>query len=83
MGDTTTRVSETISGERGPAMTQAMREFSGRRLDAPASLGKPLYDPYKLEEQRRYDEQMRSYRVGPSNAGEFYDEEFRGDWDIR
>lgn len=83
MGDTPTRVSETILGERGPAMTQAMREFSGRRLDAPASLGKPLYDPYKQDEQRRYDDEMRSYRVGPSNAAEFYDEEHRAEWDIR
>lgn len=83
MGDTPARVSETILGKPGPAIYQAMREFSGRRLDAPASLGKPLYDPYKEDEQRKEREEMRSYRVGRSNAADFYTEGYNEDWYLR
>lgn len=82
------KVSESVTGVSGPAMAQAMREFQGRAPDAPASLGKPLYNAYLLEEQRRHNELMDTYRVRGSGyhareaAQGFYDEEFRSDWDM-
>lgn len=83
-------VSESISGVAGPAMHQAAYEFSSRRLDAPASLGRPLFNAYILAEQRREDASRQSYRVGGPRgshgaraAEDFHTEEHFGDWDIR
>lgn len=81
-------VSESILGSQGPAMKQAIREFGGLALDAPASLGESLPNAYAEQKERDASARTDSYRVHGSGyyarsaAEDFYTEEFLGDVDL-
>lgn len=60
------KVSESVLGSPGPAMKQAMEEFRGLALDAPASLGESLPNAYALQKQR--DAEASSGRSLPNTS---------------
>lgn len=87
-GNKDSLVSESVLGKAGPAMNQAMAEFGGIPPEAPASLGKPLFNAYALKKQQQDEDRRDSYslrgnsRHARNAAADFYNEEHNGDVDL-